>query len=149
MLISIYEGIDKVDIALFSFSYSLVIGIFKLGVGSAFASKVLHHVGHAHLKHYVHTALKVKTQANLQCFAILERFAEPYGLVAHRVKVCGAVLALCGHLLSLLLVLVSGVRKAEIHEANQGEQHCNYFNKSFVLHVCDCVIIVFCFSIIS
>ena len=82
-MVSAYEGVNEVNVAFLSFGNGLCVGFLKLGVVGALAGEVFNNVGYAHLKHYVHTALEVEAEANLQGFAVLECFAEPYGLVAH------------------------------------------------------------------
>lgn len=129
------EGFDEVGTFLLGFGAGFGECGHELGVVCAFACEVFHHVGHADLKDYVHAAFEVETQADLQFLALLERFPVHVDLfVAHGVKVSLAVFALCRKFLGLLLVVAGHGGEAEVEEANQSQQYCDYFNKSFVLH---------------
>ena len=124
------------------------VGAFRLGllacigeslgkgrVVGAFAGEALHHIGHAHFEDNVHAAFKVEAETDLQFFAFFECFpVKVHFLVPHGVEVCAAVFALRREFGCFLLVVACYGREREVEKANQSQQHCNYFNKSFVLH---------------
>ena len=105
------------------------------GFAGAFTGEALHHVGHAHFEDNVHAAFKVEAETDLQFFAFFECFpVQVHLLVSHGIEVCAAVFALRRELGGFLLVVACHGREREVEKANQSQQHCNYFNKSFVLH---------------
>ena len=96
-------------------------------------------VWYRHFEDYIHTALQVKSEADLHFSALLKRIsAEVHFFVHDRVEVF--LSCLFAHRCRLVFVVASNEREGEIEYAHQYQDKCDKLYNSFVLHF---VIIVF------
>ena len=134
------EKRDKIFLALSGLLGGLLHSLAECFVGFFLVvGERLHHVGHAHFQHDIHTALQVQTESDTHLAAVLQRpDAQIHFVVLERIHVAiRSLLAFGGHHVFILALEVAGDHgEAEVEQAYQRQQQREELDKSFVLHCC-------------